>query len=278
MLMNKIRRKLGKIFQTFLAVFITFIIIFPIYWMVVTSLKDKNELVSAIPTLFPQKIQIESYKKILSNPDMILYFKNTVIMTAGIMVLQLCTCTFAAYGLAVGKFKGRKVILGVILGAMMLPQQVTFIPIYIFFARLGLVNTFVAMIIPDATSTFFIYLMYTAFNSIDKNLVDIGKCDGLTRIQMLRYIYIPACKPIFVTAILMSFINSWNAYFWPRIITNNKTHRVLSIGINYLKVTSNSGDAISNYNEIMAGVFISILPITILFFTFQKYIIKNKFV
>lgn len=246
--------------------------------MIVTSLKDSKEMLAAIPTLFPKEFHFESYVKVLQTTDMPLYFRNTALMTAGIVVFQLITCTLAAYGCSAGQFRGKKFLFGLILCAMMLPQQVTFIPIYIAFARLGLTNTFLSLIVPETTSTFSIYLIYTAFNSVSRDLVDIGRSDGLSRLQMIWYIYLPTCRPVFVTSAILSFINSWNSYFWPRIIANDRAHRVLSVGLNFLKRTTMSGDAISNYNEVMAGAFLSILPILILFIVFQRYIVKNKFV
>lgn len=257
---------------------ITIIIAFPIYWMVVTSLKDSKELLAAIPTLFPKEFHIENYVEVLQTSDISVYFRNTALMTVGIVVFQLITCTLAAYGFATGQFKGKKFLFGLILCAMMLPQQVTFIPIYIAFAQLGLVNTFFALIAPETTSTFSIYLIYTAFNSVNKDLVDVGRSDGLSRLQMIWYVYLPTCRPVFITSVILSFINSWNSYFWPRIVANDRAHRVLSVGLNFLKRTTMSGDAIANYNEVMAGTFLSILPILILFIVFQKYIVKNKFV
>ena len=277
--MQKARgRKTSDWFSVITALVVTIIIAFPIYWMVVTSLKDSKELLAAIPTLFPKEFHLENYIEVLQTSDMPLYFRNTALMTVGIVVLQMITCTLAAYGFAAGRFKGKKFFFGLILCAMMLPQQVTFIPIYIAFAKLGLTNTFLSLIIPETTSTFSIYLIYTSFNSVNKDLVDMGRSDGLSRLQMIWYIYLPICRPVFITAVILSFINSWNSYFWPRIIANDRAHRVLSVGLNFLKRTTISGDAIANYNEVMAGAFLSILPILILFIVFQKYIVKNKFV
>jgi len=253
-------------------------IAFPIYWMVVTSLKDSKELLAVIPTLFPKEFHLENYVKVLKTSDMPLYFRNTALTTVGIVVLQSITCTLAAYGFTAGRFRGKRFLFWVILCAMMLPQQITFIPIYIVFAQLGLTNTFLSLIVPEATSTFSIYLIYTAFNSVNRDLVDMGRSDGLSRLQMIWYIYLPTCRPVFITSVILSFINSWNSYFWPRIIANDRAHRVLSVGLNFLKRTTMSGDAIANYNEVMAGAFLSIFPILILFIVFQKYIVKNKFV
>lgn len=260
------------------ALVVTTIVAFPIYWMAVTSLKDSKELLAAIPTLFPKESHLENYVEVLQTSDMPLYFRNTALMTVGIVALQLTTCTLAAYGFAVGRFRGKRFFFGLVLCAMMLPQQVTFIPIYIAFAQLRLVNTFFALIVPEATSTFSIYLIYTAFNSVNRDLVDIGRSDGLSRLQMIWYVYLPTCSPVFITSVILSFINSWNSYFWPRIIANDRAHRVISVGLNFLKRTTISGDAIANYNVVMAGAFLSILPVLILFIVFQKHIVKNKFV
>lgn len=267
--------KIKKIFRIFASLVITFVIAFPIYWMLVTSLKDTEELLKNTPSLLLKDFHFENYIKILNNSGFWGYLKNTIIATTGLVVLQILTAVGAAYGMAIGNFRYKKLVFALIIGAMIIPEQVTFIPIYIAFARIGLVNTFLGLILPQAISPFLIYLLFTAFCNVDNSLIESAKMDGLNRLQKLFNVYIPVNLPIFITTVLLSFINGWNAYFWPKIITNNESHRVITVGLAYLKTTL-GGDIVSNYNEIMAGVLLSILPIVLLFLIFQKYITGEK--
>lgn len=272
----KTKKIILSILHSLIAIIFTIIIFFPIYWMIITSFKSSSELMFENPSLIVQNFSIDSYIKVLQNTNFLKYLVNTIIATLGITLLQTGTSVLAAYGLAVGKFKHKKFVFAMIIGAMMIPQQITFIPLYITFSKMGLVNTFLGLILPEIVSPFLIYWLFNAFLKVDNSLVETGKIDGLNSFQLLWNVYIPFNMPVFVTTVLMSFINGWNSYFWPKIITNNDSHRVLTIGISYLKNTF-AGDIVYNYNEIMAGVLLSILPIIIIFILFQKYITgENK--
>lgn len=274
--MKKVRKKeimgfIKSALHILLAILCATVIIFPIYWMIITSLKTSTELIAEEPSLMINEFHLENYTKVLTQTKFLSYLKNTIISTLGIVLLQVFTGVLGAYGLSISKFKHKKLIFALIIGAMMIPQQITFIPLYIAFARLGLTNTFLGLILPEAVSPFLIYLLYTAFLTVDNSLVEMGKMDGLNKIKLLWHVYIPSCFSTFVTVVLISFINGWNSYFWPKIITNNESRRVLTVGIAHLKTTL-GGDIVSNYNEIMAGVLLSIIPVIILFIVFQKYI------
>ena len=271
------KHNIQKAIRILIALLCAVITVFPIYWMFVTSLKNSEELLKETPSLLLNELHFENYLKVLNNSGFWGYLKNTIIATLGIVTLQIVTSVAAAYGLAIGKFKYKKLIFALIIGAMIIPEQITFIPLYISFAKLGLVNTFIGLILPEAISPFLIYLLFNAFSNVDKSLIEAAKMDGLNKIQLLINVYIPVNISTFITTILLSFINGWNAYFWPKIITNNESHRVITIGIAYLKTTL-GGDIVSNYNEVMAGVLMSIIPIIILFVLFQKHIMgKNEF-
>ena len=275
--MKKTSNRIKKIINCIFATLIVIIIAFPIYWMIASSLMTQDELISNVPKLFPSELKFENYLNAFKRTNLLAYTVNSVIVTIGTMLLQLTVGILAAYGFSYGRFKGRKVLYFMILGLMMIPGQVTFIPEYIMKAKWGWVNTLTGLIVPQGLSVFFIFLMRNAFANVDKDIIEAGKMDGLGRIGLIIHVLIPMSKTIFVSSSLILFINSWNSYFWPKIITTNEKYRVLTIGIAYLKQTY-AGDIIANYNEIMAGALIASLPIIILFFIFQKYMFENKFI
>lgn len=260
--------------QTIIAIVLTLIMLFPLYWMFITSVKSAEEVQLIIPTLFPKSFHPENYLNVLTRANFLKYYWNTIVMTAGILILQVGTGTLAAYGFACGKFKGRDIMFYAVLGALMIPLQVTFIPIYIMCANWNLTDTFLGLILPESVSAYYIFMMRNTFLSIDQSYIDAGKLDGLGRIGLIRHILLPMSKATFFTVILVTFSNGWNAYFWPKIIAKNETRRVLTVGLAQLKNTF-AGQAVSNYHEIMAGAVLAILPLVVLFMVFQKYMMTG---
>ena len=264
----------GYHIQTVVAVIITIVMLFPLYWMLATSVKSAEEVQRVIPTLFPHSFHPENYLNVLTRANFLKYYWNTIVMTAGILVLQVGTGTLAAYGFACGNFKGRNVMFYLVLGALMIPLQVTFIPIYIMCANWGLADTFLGLILPEAVSAYYIFMMRNSFLAIDQSYIDSGRIDGLGRFGIIWNVLVPMSKATIFTVTLVTFSNGWNAYFWPKIIAKNEVRRVLTVGLAQLKNTF-AGQAVSNYHEIMAGAVLAVLPLIILFMIFQKYMMTG---
>ena len=275
--MKKKKITLFSVLNFIVSTAIIIVMIFPVYWMVVSSVMSQDELLSNVPKLIPTELHFENYVNVFKRTNMFKYTLNTCIMTFGVLALQLVVGLLAAYGFSQGKFKGKKLFYYMILGLMMVPGQVTFIPEYIMISKWGWVNTFTGLIVPQGLSVFFIFLMRNAFNNVDKDIIEAGKMDGLGRFGLIFHVFLPMTKTIFTSSSLILFINSWNNYFWPKIMTTTEDIRVLTIGIAFLKKTY-AGDIVANYNEIMAGALIASLPIIILFFAFQKYMFENKYI
>lgn len=264
----------GYHIQTIVAILVTLVMIFPLYWMLATSLKSAEEVQLIIPTLFPHSFHPENYINVLTRANFLHYYWNTIVMTAGILILQVGTGTLAAYGFACGSFKGREVLFYAVLGALMVPLQVTFIPIYIMCANWGLADTFLGLILPEAVSAYYIFMMRNSFLAIDQSYIDAGRIDGLGRLGTIVHVLFPMSKSTVFTVTLVTFSNGWNAYFWPKIIAKNEVRRVLTVGLAQLKNTF-AGQAVSNYHEIMAGAVLAIVPLIILFLIFQKYMMTG---
>lgn len=268
-----LKRRIMHALQTFFAALLTLLFMFPLYWMLISSFKTEIELSAAVPTLWPESFRWESYVAAFTKVPLLRYIGNTLIMTIGYMLLQTVTGIFAAYSFARGEYKGRDLLFLLVLGAMMVPIQVTFIPIYRVAAQLNWVNTFAGLIIPNAVSAYFIFLLRQNFMSVDNSYVEAGQIDGMGHFGIIFRVLVPLCKPTVVTVCLLTFMNGWNAYFWPKMITTNQSHRTITLGIMELK--QNLEGYISNYNEIMAGAVISIVPIAILFMIFQRHIMTG---
>ncbi|MDO4266979.1 MAG: carbohydrate ABC transporter permease [Eubacteriales bacterium] len=270
----KRRRKIKTAAQCILAAIVMIIVVFPIYWMLVSSVKSQEEILLAVPTLWPREFHFENYINVLNRGNFAKYYYNTIVMTAGILVSQVITGVFAAYGFSKGKFKGQNLIFLIVLGALMIPIQVTFIPIYIMMANWGMSDTFAGLILPVAVSPYFIFMLRQNFMAIDDSYIEAARIDGLGRVGIITKILAPMCKSALFTVILVTFTDGWNSYFWPKIIAMGEKRRVLTIGLAYLQNTF-AGQETMNNHEVMAGAVLAVVPVIILFFIFQKYMLTG---
>ncbi|OQB94757.1 MAG: L-arabinose transport system permease protein AraQ [Spirochaetes bacterium ADurb.Bin110] len=267
-------RHILTFFQYLFAIVFTLIIVFPFYWMIITSLKTSEELLRPVPTLWPLKFQWKNYIDVFKMAPFGQYILNTIVMTVGVMTLQIVIGSFAAYGFSKGKFPGRDILFIVVLGALMVPIQVTFVPIYVMIAKLNWINTFAGLIVPNAVSAYTIFMLRQTFKSVDDAFIEAAQLEGLGRISIIFRILIPLCKPTMLTVTIITFIDSWNAYFWPKIATTTPLRRTIALGVYELK-RSYAGLETMNQNQIMAGAVITVIPIIILFILLQKYILTG---
>ena len=267
-------KRVRVVLQYIFAISLTLVMLFPIYWMIVSSLKTSDELLLAVPTLWPMEIMWENYPQVLSRAPFGLYLFNTLVSTFLMMLGEGVIGILAAYGFSKGKFKYQNVLFMMVLGAMMVPIQVTFVPIYVMISRMGWLNTFAGLVLPNLVTAYFIFMLRQAFLSVDNSYIEAGKIDGMGRIGTVVHVLIPMCAPTVITISIISFINGWNNYFWPRMIAPLETRRTLAVGITQLRRTF-AGIVTANYNEIMAGAVLAIIPIVVLFLFLQKFIMTG---
>jgi len=268
------KRKVATVLQYVFAIAVTLFMIFPLYWMFITSVKSQEEVLLALPTFWPREWHFENYRNVLSRANFSKYYYNTIIMTAGILFSQVVTGVLAAYGFSKVRFKGQKILFLIVLGALMIPLQVTFIPLYIMFANWKLTDTFLGLILPEMVSPYYIFMMRQAFLTVDDSYIEAAKLDGMGRLGIITRVLVPMCKSTLITITLVTFTNGWNSYFWPKIIAKNETRRVLTVGLVHLRNTFAGLDTMNNH-EIMAGAVLAVLPVIILFFVFQKYMLTG---
>ena len=256
------------------AILIVLISLFPIYWMVISSLKTSDELMRAVPTLWPDKFVWENYPNVLNKAPFGRYLINTLVTTVIMMLGELTIGVMAAYGFSKGDFRGRNILFMFVLGALMVPIQVTFVPIYVIIARLNAIDTWTGVVLPNLVSAYFIFMLRQNFMAVDNSYIEAGRIDGLGRFGTIIHVLCPMCKPTLITISIISFINGWNSYFWPKMVTQSEASRTIAVGVQRLKETY-AGQFVSNYNEIMAGAVMAIIPIVFLFLILQKYIMTG---
>jgi len=260
--------------QWLFAIVVTVFAFYPVYWMLISSVKSQDEILRLQPTFWPREFHFENYINVLRKVNFSRYYINTAVMTGGILLSQIITGIFAAYGFSKGTFKYRDTLFFIVLGALMIPIQVTFIPLYIMFAHWHLTDTYLGLILPEAVSPYYIFMLRQTFMSIDNSYIDAAKIDGLGKTGIITRILSPMCRSTLFTVTLVTFTNGWNSYFWPKIIAKEETHRVLTVGLAKLRDTF-AGQGTMNNHEIMAGAVLAILPVIILFFIFQKYMLSG---
>lgn len=264
----------GTVIRTILAVIITVIMVFPLFWMVSTALKTEAETMGAKLVFWPAKMQFQNFNYVIDSVPFFRYMINTAVVTAMQMASELILGIMAAYAFSKGRFHGKHFLFIVVLGAMMIPLQVTFIPLYIMIARVGLMNTYWGIWIAGCVSSYTIFLLRQAFMTIDDSYIEAAHVDGMGKFGTIFRIMVPMCKPTVITVALTAFMGGWNNYFWPKVIIKEQNMYLLTVGIQKLR-TSYGGEITNNYHQIMAGVLLSVIPVFIVFALFQKHMLSG---
>lgn len=246
------------------------IFFFPFYWMLITSVKTLGETVRMPPSMWPEIFQWENFKRAFDAIPFMQYLKNSVIVTLSVLVLQMVTIVPAAYAFARYKFKGDKILFAFIMITMMIPAQLVFLPLFVMFSKLGWINSYQSLILPFASSAFGIFMLRQTFKQVPKELIEAAKLDKASEFKIIRKIMLPLARPTLTTLSLLTFINTWNDYFWPLVLTTKDTVRTLPVGIASLR-NIESG---VNFHVLMAGNVMLVIPILIAFLLAQKQIIK----
>ena len=219
--MYQLKKRIGNIISTLLkfALFICFA--FPFYWMVTTAFKSYQESIAFPPTLWPHNFSWQAFISVCQKIDIIHYFKNSILVSTAVVILQAFINIPAAYGFARYDFKGKKAMWALVMVAFMIPLQITFIPVYIMFSKVQLLNTLWPQILPFAANAYGIFLMRQAFMQVPEDLLESARMDNAGEFKTLFKIVLPMTKGSVIMAELFSFISTWNSYFWPLVMTND---------------------------------------------------------
>lgn len=248
-----------------------FFVIAPILWLFLGSFKLEKEILSYPPTFFGSKYTWKSYERIFSTIPMADYLKNTVIFALGTTSLALLFDSLAGYAFARLQFRGKNVLFIVVLLTMMVPFQVTMIPLFLESHFLGILNTYQGLIMPKMTTAFGIFMMRSYFAQLPKDLEEAARIDGLHEIGIFFRIMLPLVKPGLMTLGIFHLMNSWNDLLYPLMMTNSVKMRTLSAGLALFV----GERATIYYGPQLAGAVISIAPLLILYIFFQKYFVAS---
>lgn len=249
------------------------IVLFPFYWMVLTSVKSYSAYNSEyIPKFFTLSPTLQNYADAFTAVPLGRYFANTVIFTLVTTLLMLAVITLAAFAFAGLEFKGKRLAFTLLLSLMMIPNELVIITNFVTITDLGLRNTFTGLILPSVTSVFYIYLLKENFAQIPDELYYAAKVDGTSDFKYLTKVMIPICSPTMITIVILKVIECWNSYVWPRLITDDENYFLVSNGIQAIR---ESGFGRENIPAMMAAVVVISVPLIALFLIFRNKIMDG---
>ncbi|MCM3339252.1 carbohydrate ABC transporter permease [Paenibacillus sp. MER TA 81-3] len=241
----------------------------PFIWMALSSFKLEKEVLQIPPTLWPNEFTLDNFKYLFNNMNFGVYLKNTLI----IVLCSFCGLflnAMAGYGFAKYRFKGRDPLFILVLATMMIPGQVTMIPVYLILNSMDLTNTMLGIVLPGLAGAFSIFLFRQFMSTIPSELLEATRIDGASELRIFLQIVLPISKSIIAVQAILAFIGGWNSFLWPLIIANDESLYTLSVGLSLLK-----GQHGGNYALQMAGATFMVVPVMAIFIYFQKHIIDN---
>ena len=253
---------------------VALIMVIPFEWMIVTSLKPSGTEFSYPPQLWPRQADWTNYVRLFTLVPFARYFANTIFVTTLIVLGQLLICSLAAYGFARLNFIGRDAIFILILATMMIPFQVTLIPLYLMVFRLGWVNTYTGMIVPSISSAFGIFLLRQSFLSVPRDFQDAARIDGASEWRIYAQVILPLNGPALATLGVFAFMGAWTDLLWPLLIARDKEMRTLELGLAYFNA-STSAFKQPNWPLVMAAAVVVMLPVLIVYIFTQRYFVAG---
>lgn len=243
----------------------------PFFWMIITAFKTFFEATQFPPTWWPKEFTLESVKEVFERIDVWMYLKNTLIITASVLALQTAIMVPSSYAFARYEFKGKKFLFALVMVALMVPQQITFISTYLMFSRMNLLRTLIPQIIPFGASAYGIFMLRQRFMQIDDELVEAARLDQAGELKIMLKVMLPIARPTMVTVLLLNFISVWNSYFWPLVMCNSEEVKPITLAVAKLKDIED----LTDWPLRMAGNLLLLVPIFIIFLLTSKKIISS---
>lgn len=244
--------------------------VIPLYWMLITALQQPTLTVTFPPEWFPSKPTLFNFQKFLARPFVWRWTLNSLFVSVTVTAAQLLVCVMAGYSFAKKNFPGKNLFFWLYVGSMMVPSQVTLVPLYITMSRLGFINSYYGLVLPAVAGPFGVFLMKQYMSSLPTELIEAAKIDGCSEWQTFVRIILPLSKPGLAVLGIFTFVGQWNEFVWPLIITNSSAMRTLPIGLTLLQE-----EVPMQYGLLMAGATFAAIPMLVIFFSFQRYFLKG---
>ncbi|HET7477676.1 MAG TPA: carbohydrate ABC transporter permease [Dermatophilaceae bacterium] len=247
------------------------VVMAPLIWMMLGSIKTDAELRQVPPTFLPLHVTLANFSTLFSKLSFSTYFLNSAVVTVVVTAGNLIFCSMLGYALAMLDFRGKKVLFGVVMGTLMIPGVVTFIPLFVLVANMGLLNTLPGLFLPFLVAPFGVFLMRQFISSLPKDLLDAGRVDGAGELMIFARVILPLCGPALATLGIITFLGSWNNFLWPLVVAQRNSAYTLPVALALYSSDPNHTD----YGLLLAGATIVILPVLVVFLTFQRRFIEG---
>lgn len=263
------RKKVVKnvLFQIF-AVIVGIVIISPIIYAFFISIMPSNQILSNPPKLIPRSVTLDHYKSAISATTLGRYMLNSLVLAGVSSIVRIITSSMAAYAFAFYEFKGKNFIFAIVMGTVMIPGDVVLVTNYQTVSRLGLVNTYLGMMVVFLVSAMNIFIMRQNFLTFSKEIKEASEVDGCGNFRFFATILLPLNKPVITTVFISAFMGTWNTYLWPMMVTNQNELRTIQVGVTMLNFPEGTV-----YGPIMAASILALLPIAVIFVIFRRQIV-----
>ena len=266
------RQLAPRVLQLLLLIVLALLVLTPLLWLVSTSLKGPAEnIFSSPPALLPAEPSFAAYGRLFRDSPLTTYLLNSTVVSALAVAANLLFCSLAAYPLARMRFAGRGLVLGLVVATILIPFQVVMIPLYLLMVQLGLRNTLLALVIPQAATAFGLYLLRQSFLGVPKELEEAARIDGCSRLGEWWNVMIPAARADLITLAMFVFIGTWSDFLWPLVILDDPELYTLPLGLQQL-----SSSFSLDWRVVAAGSVVSILPVLLLFVLLQRFILPSS--
>lgn len=242
----------------------------PLLWMLSASFMPTGQASTYPPKFLPESVTLDHYAVLFTRLDVLRYFLNSFLISTAVTLISLVFNSMAGYAFAKYRFPGRNRLFKLLISSMVIPAQVTMLPLFLMLNKMGLINTYLGVIIPGMASIFGIFLIRQYALSIPDSLIDAARIDGASDFRIYRSIMLPLCKPILITLAIFTFLGTWNDFLWPLIVMTDDSMYTLPVALANL-----AGEHVQDTELMMAGSVITIMPVMVLFLALQKYYISG---
>jgi multiple sugar transport system permease protein len=247
------------------------LVVIPFVWMVVSSFKPEAEVRAVPPTWWPETVTTANYSQLFTQLDFPTYFMNSAIVAVAVAVGNMVFCSMLGYALAKLDFPGKKALFIVVLGTLMVPGVVTFIPLFVLTTNMGLTNTLPGMILPFLAGPFGVFLMRQFISSLPDELIQAARVDGAGELRIFFSVILPLCGPAVATLGVLTFLTSWNNFLWPLVVATSEDKFTLPVALALYAVGQNA----TKYGLLLAGSVVVVLPVLAVFLALQRHIMQG---
>ena len=247
------------------------VVIAPFVWMILGSFKSQGELLQSPPTWWPETATLDNYTQLFSRLNFKQYFFNSTVVAVAVTAGNLIFCSMLGYALAMLDFKGKRILFVVVMGTLMIPGVVTFVPLFVLVANIGLIDTLPGLILPFLAAPFGVFLMRQFFLGLPRDLLDAGRVDGAGELRIFRKIFLPLAGPALATLGILTFLGSWNNFLWPLVVAQQEKTYTLPVALALYSTGQNS----TQYGLLLAGATVVVVPVLAIFLVFQRRVIEG---